>query len=896
MVPDRRLLSLCALAMLGCQHAATPIDPATATASVPVPVYALHDGGDSLVGMFTMTLDPVTLETTVTPVRGATAQPPQGQLYDLDIANFLNSNGFRVTGVQVLGSGNFRVTFSHAHPFPAPNIANPITGINRADLGYTGRLVILAEGNPQLFYGGTVRVSAGTVVGADGYAGFGDLLVGVPQSLVNTYPYKLLADEAKDNRVGISNGGDPEGTYAAASGGWQRINLGANGTGWTGFDYLHGGQSITNSFVLDKDAVGQGSFELNVALVIQYQDPRGAGGKTLRLPPVTPDVLQFAYRLPYADLDCSVISGPASLAIAPTVAATVPLALTIRDWDATAAESTDSKVGDESDVSKVQLGASGEPTVEMDAPSLSATVVDLGASTDGTGFSNDPLAYGGTLTNNLGTAPGGEAWALVRVTDPEAADAARGTYHTGVDGTTVAPNAALTLDAVTYQLLPITVAEPLHVPVITSVTPTGIVGAVDEMVTFSAVVSDPGTYAWDFGFGPIPDTSTEAEPTVQLHGPEETYFGTLVVSNAAGDSAPFPFSYRILPPIKPYFFPSRIEAGNLFPGHHDSRLAQVIGGRPIVLYTVGGGNGLALHCARALTTFPEGPSDWNVHLIQEPIGSTLSTAVVNGRMAATIGSGDADSSGLFVYADIAAPSGTSDWTVTTTRTALAGQDWNQLSSLVDLGGRAAFLTREEMTSAVHYFYANTFTPASPADWTTYPLLLAADDFNLITQNFIGEGDRLVAGVAVTASNSTTIMGATATAPASPANWHTGPLSIAVQPVGIALCAGPVFGNSSYVMLVQLQQNGNVTYFEASGATAATVAKTYQTVMPDPGEVATNVLVSITSLNERSAIQYDGLDTGPIVLRARRIHPVLSDWETVTLPDPFFQRASILSVN
>ncbi|MEO7994666.1 MAG: hypothetical protein ABI743_09745, partial [bacterium] len=80
MLTDRRLLILGLLATLGCAHASAPTDPApTALLPLSEPHYALRDGGDSLVGMFQVTLDPTTLETTVTPIRGSSSQPPQGQ-------------------------------------------------------------------------------------------------------------------------------------------------------------------------------------------------------------------------------------------------------------------------------------------------------------------------------------------------------------------------------------------------------------------------------------------------------------------------------------------------------------------------------------------------------------------------------------------------------------------------------------------------------------------------------------------------------------------------------------------------------------------------------------------------------------------------------------------------
>ncbi|MEO7995185.1 MAG: hypothetical protein ABI743_12375, partial [bacterium] len=189
---------ICSVLVYGCGSAdqGPTLTPQGAT-PLATPTYALHEGGDSMVGAFHVSLDPSTLRTSVTPIRGTQSQPPQGQRYDLDIANFLTASSFEITDVTVLGSGNYRVTFRHAHPFPAPIVANPPTGTNRADLGYTGRLVILVQGNTQRFFGGSVLASCGVVVGPDGYVEAGQTLPGFHPSLATAFPYKLLVDEAK---------------------------------------------------------------------------------------------------------------------------------------------------------------------------------------------------------------------------------------------------------------------------------------------------------------------------------------------------------------------------------------------------------------------------------------------------------------------------------------------------------------------------------------------------------------------------------------------------------------------------------------------------------------------------------------------------------------------------
>ncbi|MEO7993768.1 MAG: hypothetical protein ABI743_05155, partial [bacterium] len=821
------------------------------------------------------------------------AQPPQGQLYDLDIANFLSPSALQITGVQVLGSGNFRVTFSHSHPFPAPNVANPITGINRADLGYTGRLVILTEGNPQLFYGGTVRVSARTVVGADGYAEFGDLLVSSHPTLVNAYPYKLLADEDKDNRVGVSNGGAAEGNYASASGGWQRANLGASGSGWTGYDYLHGGQTITNTFVLDKDAVGSGTFALNLAIVIQYQDPRGVGGKTMRLPPATTDVLQFAYRLPYAALDCSLIGAPAALTVSATIGSLTPVALTIRDWDTNATESADAKVGDEADVSKVQLGGSGPPTVEIDAPALSATPVAADGN-GGTGPSDDPLTFDATLTNTLGTAVPGEYWALVRAIDAEDGDAARGTYHTGVDGNTILPDADLTLAARTYQLIPITIPEALAPPVITSVSPAEVAGALDEYATFGATATNsPTSWSWDFGGGTLPAVSIEASPEVQLHPLAGIYSGMVIASNAAGDSAPFAFSYRILPPVRPEFTAVFLQPSALSVGAPDSGTLQVVNGRPSVFFTTYTNPSFAVRIARALTDNPVTSGDWALHAIDTDGGSNVAGAVVGGRLAVVYSTGVDDPGARYTYATVDEPLAPGDWRITTAKIPIVGQTWGRVASLVDYGGRPAFVTRDSQGVEGTWYFRSTVTePLTPANWNAHFIFATATVSRIVVQSFPG-GPRPVIALNDTADTRLVVLGAEIAEPSNETDWTLRPFFSSAKITTLDAMAGRVIGSTGYVDVIT--QSTTARYYDLGGTSADALGARRAYALPIDANDASNVPPAITSLNGRPAVVYYSDTHGEtIVARALRSDPLSTDWESASLASGFAMRFGIAS--
>jgi hypothetical protein len=174
--------------------------------------------------VFQVELDIATLRATVSPEAHRTVQFPQARSYDLDIANFLQPDSFAVREFALDPAGNVALTFAHRHPFAAPDFAAGITGQNRADLGYTGRLLILADLAPgdiaaNSWYGGTIRANPRLVEDADGYVNPGDLLANTGPFNANTFPYVLLADEALNNRSNVDNGGQPNGNYDPPSGG-----------------------------------------------------------------------------------------------------------------------------------------------------------------------------------------------------------------------------------------------------------------------------------------------------------------------------------------------------------------------------------------------------------------------------------------------------------------------------------------------------------------------------------------------------------------------------------------------------------------------------------------------------------------------------------------------------
>ncbi|MEO7993314.1 MAG: PKD domain-containing protein, partial [bacterium] len=88
--------------------------------------------------------------------------------------------------------------------------------------------------------------------------------------------------------------------------------------------------------------------------------------------------------------------------------------------------------------------------------------------------------------------------------------------------------------------------SPIGLPVIASVNSAGAeLGKEWDAFSFAADITGfVSGYAWDFGGGAVPNTSTNPSPSVSL-GAQGTYAGTLTVSNSVGTSSAFPFTYTV---------------------------------------------------------------------------------------------------------------------------------------------------------------------------------------------------------------------------------------------------------------------------------------------------------------------------------------------------------------
>lgn len=707
------------LLLTACQQG-SPLTPASITGAAGSA--ALESGltAHPHLALFDCDIDPVGLTATIRPRVDRNGQGPQAKSYDLDIENFLRPGDLKVRSVRRDGPETLVLTLTHSHPFPAPDFSAVISGSNRADLGYTGRLLILADlapGDvPANTWFGNVSLNPALVSNAQGYVQPGDLLA-KGMFNVSAFPYVLLVDEVEDTRLGVSNGGQMTGSYNPAISGWQRSNAGTNNTGWTGYDYLHGGQTSSLEVHLDVAALGGGPVSLPMAVLIKYTDPRGLPGRSRRFPTEPADPLAFAYRLPFAALDASVVSVDPIAPVESNGGPLVDVTVQVRDWDATATEAAGVDLSLESDVALVQLGASGAPTIEISAPALFSTPVSIPATGGGSGLPNDELTYAGVISNVLQTAPEGSYWALLRVTDPSASDANAAEYHFGVDPVTLQANSNRAIRPITYQAVPYEVETSLAPPVIISVSPIGTIGAPCQDVMFSAVIdNNPTSWSWDFGGGAAPNTSILESPTVTLAGPG-TYNGTLTASNAGGSSAPFPFSYTVAAGPTPTWQTHNVGPVTALSFEYDYASVVSHEGRIAVAYNSGNGGSAATCCdaffAISNNANPTSQSDWTVSSILAAgfQGQNMSMISYNGQLVASWRDSTAGAVRVAI-SQVAIPNGEGDWQTYTLEGGFTGLDieLNTVNGLLGMsyGGGSP--------TTLRFARATTATPTNSGHW------------------------------------------------------------------------------------------------------------------------------------------------------------------------------------
>ena len=368
------------------------------------------DQGQAAIARYRVTLDAQSLETSVQMIE--TRQATQDDdVYLLSIERFISQSSFKVRDLTKQGL-KLALRYSFTHPFAGPaNLDGPPSATNRADLGIAGRVLFLfdvssATGNTYFEADNPVIANTAIADNADGYfrpAG----LISDPGTTADTFPYKLLVDEAIDNREGISNGGAGTGNYSAVDG-WQRGNIGSTNNGWTGYGVLHQGQSADNTIELDDSALSAGPVAFDVVILATYNDPRGGTGAVQkrgnRLPANPADPLKFGYREPHGAIDVERLTfeGESGGFLANTISAST-LSFHVRDWDARAVETADANLADDIVVTNVAQGESGVPALALSIPEVLGPGVTVNLD-PATALKDDDSAFGGDPAPDSGGA------------------------------------------------------------------------------------------------------------------------------------------------------------------------------------------------------------------------------------------------------------------------------------------------------------------------------------------------------------------------------------------------------------------------------------------------------------------------------------------------------------
>ncbi|HYE78411.1 MAG TPA: hypothetical protein VEI97_10515, partial [bacterium] len=343
------------------------------------------DLAQSALALFTVTVDPGTQSAT-TRLKQTRAAQQTDDLYELSIGNFITDSTLSVESVQVTPT-TIELHYSVTHPFKAPTDLDAApTRTNRADLAVSGRVAFLmdvadASGNTFFANDGNVVANTGIILNADGYYTPAGLLT-LSGFTANTFPYKVLVDETLDPRFsqadGLprSNGGSSTGNYNPNYG-WQRDTMGSLHDAWAGYGVLHHGQSAFNTLSINRDAVEDGArFSFDAAIIVKYEDPRGGVNsrekRSNRLPPPSPDLTRFVYRMPHGALDVERISflGEAGSFQSNQISGS-ELRFKVVDWDARATVTAAADLHEDvTSASTVAPGEPGAPTLAVCIPGV----------------------------------------------------------------------------------------------------------------------------------------------------------------------------------------------------------------------------------------------------------------------------------------------------------------------------------------------------------------------------------------------------------------------------------------------------------------------------------------------------------------------------------------------
>lgn len=246
---------------------------------------------------------------------------------------------------------------------------------------------------------------------------------------------------------------------------------------------------------------------------------------------------------------------------------------------------------------------------------------------------------------------------------------------------------------------------PIATPRILEVVPSGLVGSIDDVVSFAAITAGTATsWHWDFGVAATPATITTEEPTVTL-ATRGHLTGRVTASNSDGDGPTFEFPMWVTKvPHWQYVDPDR----------------QVERSYPVAIEPYGGGVTVAYQTKTDLrpriarsTVFPPGPNDWTETVFAGNAANAIDLAVIDGRLAIAYSE---SSLVRYAWARHTDPRSIADWQVGDMHGGTLG--WS--SALQELDGRPA-LVYFRGNFSVWFAHGLDAFPAAPDDWTRFPV-------------------------------------------------------------------------------------------------------------------------------------------------------------------------------
>jgi|GEM_PF-4272200 len=263
--------------------------------------------------------------------------------------------------------------------------------------------------------------------------------------------------------------------------------------------------------------------------------------------------------------------------------------------------------------------------------------------------------------------------------------------------------------------------------IVTGITPTEPAGLPAGTVSFEAITEGTATSAeWTFDGGTDIETSSDLSPLLHL-GEVGTYSGSVTLSNENHTADPFPFEFRIDPPVAPNWRITTLGPASLEQGSGSVQpwtCAFVWNNRPGAFFNRVDGVYLAL----ATIEDPLDEGDWNITQIAENhiVAGTRVVAVLENTLHVLhFGPQDPPNpfrgTGLHISSTSTAnPAGPEDW-VTGEVDALAGFQWPSLIGIEGSGLVVAYANDDRQASVFDPFRpiigtTSSFSPEGTEDW------------------------------------------------------------------------------------------------------------------------------------------------------------------------------------